>query len=192
MFVRYIGPYRPFVDQIYDTGLWTDLRQVRPVPNEAGRAMVANHPDVYEAVGPVPPEGVPDFANVWQRHVEWAVSAAAGNSSHVFMALPPGLTVVDVTVAIRTNANSGVTMDIGYWDTADAVGAAGDADYWFNNESLDAVGFARQRYGAGNSRQRRAPFLIEGAQGKHLVGTLGGTAIAQPTSVVIGVEAVLY
>ena len=189
MFVRYIGPYRPFVDQIYSTGLWQDLRQVRPVPNEAGRAMVANHPDVYEAVGPVPPEGVPDFGNVWQQYENWEVTAAAAGSSHVFMVLPPGITVVDVTVLIRTGFNT--SMDIGHWDTADAVGAGGDADYWFDGLSLGQVGFSRQRY-TNTPPQRRPPFAIDGAQGKYLVGTVGGTPINAATAITVGVEAVLY
>ena len=189
MFVRYIGPYRPFVDQIYDTGLWTDLRQVRPVPNEAGRAMVRNHPDVYEAVGNQPPEGVPDLSNVWQRFADWEVSAADAGSSHVFMALPPGLTIVDVTVLIRTG--HATSMDIGHWDTPTAVGAAGDGAYWFDGLSLSQVGFNRQRY-TNTPPQRRPPFEITGAQGKYLVGTVGGTPINAATAITVGIEAVLY
>ena len=189
MFVRYIGPYRPFVDQIYGTGLWTDLRQVRPVPNEAGRAMVANHPDVYEAVGPVPPEGVPDFANVWQQHVDWEVAAVANGSSHVFMVLPPGIIVIDVTLTIRTPSGQSPTMAIGHWDTEDAVGTTGDASYWLNNRPLNTTAFSRQRYGSG---RRQKPFRIEGAQGKYLVGTIGTMASTSPIAVTVGVEAVLY
>ena len=190
MFVRYIGPYRPFVDQIYGTGLWQDLRQVRPVPNEAGRAMVANHPDVYEAVGPVPPEGVPDFANVWQQHVDWEPTAVSNGASHVFMVLPPGIIVVDVTLLVRTPSTDTPTptMAIGHWDTETAAGATGDASYWLNNRPLNTAAFSRQRYTSG---RRQKPFRIEGAQGKYLVGTISGASIS-PIAVTVGVEAVLY
>lgn len=126
-----------------------------------------------------------EFGNKNEHYYDFARSAMAVGDQYIVCGLAPGMEIIDVSMLVTDAATATADFDVGYWDSVAAVGA-GDADYWFDGQDIDALGFFTARHNG----VKRKPFLITGDKPKFLVATLNTVAIAEATAITFGVEAI--
>lgn len=112
--------------------------------------------------------------NYSRMAVTLKTSAEALNDTIALARLYPGMRVVSVGAHV-TDVHAGTDIDLGY--TLDD-GSGGDPDYWFDGESIAAVGYHEHR----NDGTGAKPYLVKD-EGLYLTATIKGAAIAASTEV---------